>query len=59
MSAVEMLKAPSTKAGPRFASLYPKRQANDADEQAEEFLSEVTIKLKTEKAHAKLTGVTG
>jgi hypothetical protein len=59
MSAVEMLKAPATKAGPRFATLYPKRQANDADEQAEEYLSEVTMKLKTEKAHAKLTGITG
>jgi hypothetical protein len=59
MSAVEMLKAPATKAGPRFATLYPKRQANDADEQAEEFLSEVTLKLKTEKAHAFLWGVSG
>ena len=59
MSAVEMLKAPATKAGPRFCTLYDKRQANDADEQAEEFLSEVTMKLKTEKAHSKLTGVTG
>jgi hypothetical protein len=59
MSAVEMLKAPATKAGARFATLYPKRQANDADAQAEEFLSEITIKLKTEKAHAKLTGITG
>jgi len=59
MSAVEMLKAPPTKAGARFATLYPKRQANDADLQAEEFLSEITIKLKTEKAHAKLTGITG
>ena len=59
MSAVQMLKAPATKAGSRFATLYPKRQANDADEQAEEFLSEITIKLKTEKAHAKMTGITG
>jgi len=59
MSQVELLKAPATKAGPRFATLYSKRQANDADETAEEFLSEFTLKVKTPRAHRMLTGVTG
>lgn len=59
MSACEMFKAPATKAGSRYCTLYPKRQANDADEQAEEFISEIGFKFRTEKAHAALIGVTG
>jgi hypothetical protein len=59
LTAVELKKAPSTKAGPRFASLYPARQANDADEQAEEYLSEFTLCVKNEKSHALMRGVTG
>lgn len=59
MSQVELLKAPATKNGPRFCSLYSKRQANDADETAEEFLSEITLKVKIPRAHRILSGVTG
>jgi len=59
MSQVELLKAPATNAGPRFATLYSKRQARDADETAEEFLSEFTLKVKVPQAHRMLTGVTG
>lgn len=59
MTNVELKRAPATKAGPRFATLYPNRQANDADEQAEEYLSEFTLLVKNEKAHALLRGVTG
>lgn len=59
MSAVEMFKAPPVNGQARYATLYQNRQANDADEVAEEFLSEIGFKVKTEKAHAKLTGCTG
>lgn len=59
MSQVELLKAPATKNGPRFCSLYSKRQNNSADETAEEFLSEITLKVKIPSAHRYLTGVTG
>jgi hypothetical protein len=59
MSQVELLKAPATNAGPRFATLYSKRQARDADETAEEFLSEFTVKVKIPSAHRFVTGVTG
>lgn len=59
MSKLELLKAPATRNGPRYLSLYTKRQANDADETAEEFLSEITLKVKQERAMAVLTGVTG
>lgn len=59
MTNVELLRAPAGPKGPRFASLYTKREANDADESAEEFLSEYTIRVSNEKAHAKLQGVTG
>lgn len=59
LSQIELKKAPPTSNGPRFASLYSKRQARDADETAEEFLSEVTLVVKTPRAHRELTGVTG
>jgi hypothetical protein len=59
MTQVELKKAPATKKGPRYCALYPDREANDADETAEEFLSEVTLTVKQEKAHALLRGVTG
>jgi len=59
MTNVALKKAPATSQGPRFAALYPKRQANDADETAEEYLSEVTLVCKAEKTHAILRGVTG
>jgi hypothetical protein len=59
MSAVEMFKAPPVGGVSRYATLLQNRQANDADETAEEFLSEIGFKVKLEKAHAKLTGVTG
>lgn len=59
MTQVELVKAPATKKGPRYMALYPNREANDADETAEEFLSQITLKLKQEKAHALLRGVTG
>lgn len=59
MTQVELVKAPATRKGPRYMALYPDREANDADETAEEYLSQVTLKVKTEKAHALLRGVTG
>lgn len=59
MGNVEMFKAPATSNGPRYAALYQNRQARDADERAEEFLSEIGFKIKVEKAHALLRGVTG
>jgi hypothetical protein len=59
MTNVELLRAPSSPKGPRFASLYTKREANDADESAEEFLSEYTLRVSNETAHANLRGVTG
>lgn len=59
MTQVELRKAPPTANGPRFAALYKNRQDNSADETAEEFLSEYTLVVKQEKAHAKLTSVTG
>lgn len=59
LTAVELVKAPATKSGSRFATLYSDRQGTSADEVAEEFLSEYTLKVKTEKAHALLRQVTG
>lgn len=59
MTNVELVKAPPTRKGPRYMALYPDREANDADETAEEFLSQVTLRVKVEKAHALLRGVTG
>lgn len=59
MTNVELHKAPATSQGPRFAALYSKRQANDVDYVAEEFLSDVTFLPKLEKAHAILKNVTG
>jgi hypothetical protein len=59
MSAVELKKAPPVKAGPRYLSLYDNRQNPSADEMAEEYLSEITLVVKNEKKHARLTGVTG
>jgi hypothetical protein len=47
------------KAGPRYLSLYDNRQNPSADEMAEEYLSEITLVVKNEKKHARLTGVTG
>ena len=59
MSQVELLRAPPTRNGSRYLSLYTKRQGTSADETAEEFLSEVTLKVKNEMAHAVLKGVNG
>ena len=59
MTNVELKRAPATQAGPRFATLYKNRQARDADETAEEFLSEYTFLVKQEKSHAILKAVTG
>jgi hypothetical protein len=59
MTNVELVKAPPTSKGPRYCTLYPDREANDADETAEEYLSEVAAKFKVEKAHALMRGVTG
>jgi hypothetical protein len=59
MSNIELKKAPATQAGPRYCSLYRNRQANDVDYTSEEFLSQITVLVKNEKAHAKLRGVTG
>jgi hypothetical protein len=59
MTNVELKRAPATNAGPRFASLYRARQARDADETAEEYLSEYTLLVKQEKSHAILKADTG
>jgi hypothetical protein len=59
LEAVSLRKAPATKRGPRWCSFKEDLQANDKDSFAGEFLSEFTFLVKTEKAHAKLTGVTG
>lgn len=59
MTNVELVRAPATANGPRWMSLKENRQARDADEQAGEYLSEFTIRVKVEKAHALLRGVTG
>jgi hypothetical protein len=59
MQAVDLLRAPATKGGPRWVSLKENRQARDADEQAGEYLSEFTIKFRQEKHHSLLRGVSG
>jgi hypothetical protein len=59
MTNVELLKAPATSKGSRYATLYPDREANDADETAEEYLSELTARFKVEKSHALARGITG
>jgi hypothetical protein len=59
LTMVELLKAPASKRGPRWMSLYPNIQARDKDSSQEEYLSEFTFKVKSEKAHSILTGVTG
>lgn len=59
MTNVELVKAPATAGGPRWVALKEDRQARDADEQAGEYLSEFTLKVKIEKSHALLRGVSG
>lgn len=59
MTEVDLVKAPPTSRGPRYLSLYQKIQENDEDLSAEEYFSELTIRVKNEKAHAKLKAVTG
>lgn len=59
MTNAKLKKAPPTKKGSRYCTLYPTREANDADETAEEYLSEVTALFEVEKSHALLRGVTG
>lgn len=59
MTDLGLCKAPATRKGPRYMTLYPDREANDADETAEEFLSQLTLKVKIEKAHSLMRGVTG
>lgn len=59
MTEVELVKAPPTSRGPRYLSLYQQIQENDEDLSAEEYFSELTLKVKNEKAHSLLTGVTG
>lgn len=59
MTNVELVKAPPTSKGPRYLTLYPDREGNDADETAEEYLSEITARFKVEKAHALARGITG
>jgi hypothetical protein len=59
MTNVELKKAPPGNKGSRWMTLYPKREANDADATAEEYLSEYTLLVKCEKSHSILTGVSG
>lgn len=42
----------------RNTQYLPNRQANDADEQAAEFLTESSFRLQKEETHAKLYSVT-
>lgn len=58
MTKVKMFRAPATRQGARFATLYSNQQTNDKDSLAENFLSEFTFELQNEKAHAMLTGIT-
>jgi hypothetical protein len=59
MTQVDLVKAPATSRGPRYLSLYQHIQENDEDLSAEEYFSELTLRVKNEKSHSKLTGVTG
>lgn len=59
MEAVSLRKAKPARRGPRWCAYNESIQANDKDSFAGEFLSEFTLLVKTEKAHALLTGVTG
>jgi hypothetical protein len=59
MTNVELKKAPPGNKGSRWMSLYTKREANDLDGTAEEYLSEYTLLVKCEKSHSILTGVSG
>ncbi len=59
MTKVEIKRAPPTRRGSRFATLYSKQQANDKDSLSETFLSELTFICKNEKAFALCRGVTG
>jgi hypothetical protein len=59
LEAVSLRKAKPGQRGPRWCSYLENIQARDKDSFAGEFLSEYTFLVKTEKAHAKLTGVTG
>lgn len=43
----------------RFTRLLKNRQANDADEQAQEYLSEFSLEVRQETHHARIQGVTG
>lgn len=59
MTEVDLVKAPPTSRGPRYLSLYQHIQENDEDLSAEEYFSELTLRVKNPLAHRKLTGVTG
>ncbi len=59
MTEVDLVKAPATTRGPRYLSLYQSIQENDEDLSAEEYFSELTLRVKNEKAHSKLKAVTG
>lgn len=59
MTEVDLVKAPATSRGPRYMSLYQQIQENDEDLVAEEYFSELTLRVKNEKAHSRLHGVTG
>ena len=43
----------------RNTELLRDRQANDADSYDEEYLTEFTLKVKQERTHGIITGVTG
>lgn len=43
----------------RSTKLLPNRQANDADETTEEYLTEFSLEVKQEKTHGLIVGVTG
>jgi hypothetical protein len=43
----------------RATKLLPNRQANDADEVSEEYLTEYSLEIQQEKTHGVIVGVTG
>lgn len=56
---VKLRPAPPLMGEPRFAALLKDRQANDADEQAMEYLSEFSLEVRHETHFARIHGITG
>lgn len=59
LSDVQLRPAPAVGGEPRFAALLKDRQARDADEQAMEYLSELSLEVRSEAHHSRWSGITG